>query len=111
MPLALGFGLALFQIAKQTFVTQYFSRDINISETEDSVALDFTEGEHCKAVVLCVYFSSLFLHRLCPTLLRSGSMTGYRSVLARLAVRQLLNSLNQNDYFLILAVSFCGSVG
>ena len=38
-------------------------------------------------------------------------MTGYRSVLARLAVRQLLNSLNQNDYFLILAVSFVALLG
>ena len=35
---------------------------------------------------------------------RSGSMAGYQSLLARLAVSELLSSLSQNDWFYVLRV-------
>ena len=36
---------------------------------------------------------------------RSGSMTGFRLLLAKLTAKELLLSLSQNDYFLVLKVS------
>lgn len=43
-------------------------------------------------------------HVTCYDIIRSGSMAGFQSILARTTIIELLKALTSNDYFLIIQV-------